>query len=168
MKMKTVNTAVGVVLILLCAAFYALIPTQIKGGGKLLAESRMLPRIALILIVVLSLTMIYQSLRKGTTGSDGDSFKLFRVESDQVSVRYIALRLAATFLLFALYVFTLNVVGYILATFVFLVLFNQLLGEKRWWVTLLSSLIATVVICFFVKKVNVFVPQGLLERYFLY
>jgi putative tricarboxylic transport membrane protein len=55
-------------------------------------------------------------------------------------------------------------VGFPVATFVLLVVFTFLLGEKRWWVVLGLALVVTTVIHLgFAKGLNVRLPLGVLE-----
>jgi hypothetical protein len=55
-------------------------------------------------------------------------------------------------------------VGFPVATFVLLVVFTFLLGEKRWWVVLgLAIVVTTVIHLGFAKGLNVRLPLGVLE-----
>lgn len=172
MKEKAKNMYVSLGFIAVACSFLALIPYQVKGGGSQLQASKVLPTITLILIIVLNLVMLVQSIIEQKKAKQAGTMKTqaqtgIKLPANELEKKAIILVLICLGI-FVAYVLVLKALGYLVATFVFLIIFNRLLGEKNWIYTIILALIGTIAFYWFTHKVNVFMPQGILKGFKLF
>ncbi len=94
---------------------------------------------------------IYHHLRKGQSISKKETSKEMRI------------RLIASFVVCAIYLVLVDVIGYAIATFIFLMLMFRIVGIRSWpYNVALSAFLSAALYFVFVKYCDVVFPQGIL------
>jgi putative tricarboxylic transport membrane protein len=111
-----------------------------------------LPVIIGIAMLLLSISLIITAVRKAQRNKAPDS----------TAKKLINLKMAATVLGLALYIFLTKPLGYIFSTFIFCVIQFHFWGDYKWYKTLLLSLVFTLAMYFiFVHWIGIPLKAGL-------
>jgi len=155
---KTARDFINAIIILLfCGgAYYGALMIPQRGLGK--TEADLFPKIMIAIVAFLGLCLLVQSLIRM---KNENGFKInisFRtLYKDNKKVIW-------TFLIFAAYVFALNILDYFVSSILFLMSLYMLIAEKRQkiWIVLLGVIVFTAILyIIFQQALSVFLPKGL-------
>ena len=149
------DTVLGIIM-LLCGAAYGILVLQIPGTRSQLFDSRFVPSLISILIIVVGVLQIGRGLKTPKGEAEKKEF-------DKKTV-------ICTFALIALYILLYSSVGFIITTFLFLFLEMNVLTpgyvKKNQLVYLAISLLFSVGIYYlFYFGFSIFLPGGLLDAF---
>ena len=149
MNSKRIDIGVGIVLCLLSVAIY-LYAEQYAGRGVNSYGPNFFPQALALMLFLTSAALIIQALRGKALKNLEDMNKPGLV------------RTAVTLLIAAGYVFLMNVLGFYLATALFLFVVMTYLGQKKLWIRILVSiLVATAVFSLFHYFLKIPLPEGI-------
>ena len=125
-----------------------------------------MPQIIAALIGLMSIAIIIEGYRKVKSGTEGDPVKEGQEESEdpekEVSYRPVIL----SFILMAVYVAVMPIVGFLITTIVYMFLQMMILSskpERRWLLFAVISVVATSIIYYMFRNVfYIMLPTGLL------
>lgn len=144
---------IGIKIIALCVLFFGV-------NAKLRAESGMMPRLLLGIMILLGGLLIAQGYKKTRAATEQEPVvKMLSLQSMKVP--------AVTYLYIVGYVVLFRCIGYFVATPIFLLALIRHLKIKSWKLPILVTVIYLAIIyLFFVKQLNVSVDDlGLLGDY---
>lgn len=127
---------VGVALAITSVLLYVATPSQVGGGGELGALSGLFPRIALVITLVLSVSLVLIPTR---TSNQADA-----EDADDGAHGLPIGRLVRSYLIILAYVYLIGVLGYYASTVLFLLAFSWFLGERNWFKTVVMAIAVTV------------------------
>ena len=144
-------------LICFCIVIYIyLIPTQVVAEGT----SPVYPHLINTMLLCFSLAYLVESiraLRKETRKTD-------RQENTRPVQMSVALRPVIMLLVTGAWVLSLERLGFLVSTFLFLAISSRVFGSKSWSKTLALSVIMPLVIYFIFYGLNSILPEGPLEE----
>ena len=149
------DTVLGIIM-LLCGAAYGILVLQIPGTRSQLFDSRFVPSLISILIIVIGVLQTGRGLKTPKEEVEKKGFDMKTV--------------VCTFVLIALYILLYSSIGFIITTFVFLFLEMNILTpsyvKKNQIVYLIISLLFSVGIYYlFYFGFSIFLPGGLLDAF---
>lgn len=136
--------------------YFYLIPTQVVAEGT----SPVYPNLINTMLLCFSLAYLvegFQTARKERRAANRD-------KSSQREGRSAALRPIAMLLVTGAWVLTLDRVGFLISTFLFLAIASRIFGSKSWLKTLALSVIMPLVIYSIFYGLNSLLPEGPLEE----
>ena len=147
-----------------CVAFFGFMLTQtfeLLGQGRAgEVGSGLWPFMALLVSIVLSLLMLIASIKKSKTAAgQGEQAAAPEAKAEKKRAR---VTVALSVVCFLAYIIAMPLIGFVLATFLYILAFALALGERRRWVLAVSPVLVTAVILgVFAKFISIPFPKGM-------
>lgn len=148
----------------MCAAFFGFMLTQtfeLLGQGRSgEVGSGLWPFLALLVSIILSLLMLVSSIRKSKSATgEGEPAVTPEAMAEKKRAR---VAVALSVVCFLAYMVVMPFIGFVLATFLYILAFALALGERRRWVLAVSPILLTAVILgVFAKFITIPFPKGM-------
>ena len=147
-----------------CVAFFGFMLTQtfeLLGHGRSgEVGSGLWPFMALLVSIILSLLLLVSSIKKSQTAA-GQGEKVLTPEA-MAEKKRARVTVALSVACFLTYIIVMPWIGFVLATFLYILAFALALGERRRWVLAVSPVLVTAVILgVFAKFITIPFPKGM-------
>lgn len=140
-------------------SYFFVYPSQIIVDESELISSDFFPNICIICIALLSLLFLKE-------GYGRDNIQ--PVESDSAGVKFRQSTFWSTVGVLLLYIFCLEILGFLISTVLVLFYFLRKIGNRKWWLNIAISLGTTAVVyIIFQMSMKIFLPQGIILSYFM-
>jgi len=155
---KSIDFLYGVVVLLISAVlWFWMIPTQIKTRKAYFADAAMIPRFAVVVMVIMSVLLIWLSCRKK---SMEEIKALFSPSSYSLNTKVLIKQLVFLVLMFV-YINLIPVTGFVIATVPFTFIFLHLFGSKAALKNLLiAAAFSLIAYLLFTYAFRVNLPSG--------
>ena len=157
MRRLSANVVIGGALLVFCVVVYLIIPLQVpelmRYDASMGLSPAVFPKLAVILIAALSLGLVLSGLRSQDIAPEEIQWDLYKGP---------AIRVTTTFIILVVYVYLIDIFGYLVITPLALVLLMRYFGQKNWFLILsLAILITAGLYAFFRYIMYIILPEGI-------
>ena len=147
-----------------CVAFFGFMLTQtfeLLGQGRAgEVGSGLWPLMALLVSIILSFLMLISSIQNAKSGREKGQ-KVLTAEA-QAEKKRVRVTVALSVACFLAYIVVMPLIGFVLATYLYILAFALALGERRRWVLTVSPVLVTAVILgVFARFITIPFPKGI-------